>query len=272
MARQALDTQDTPRATLSLAPPAVTATIIGVLVATSAFAWWLTADRALEMRGMIDGLASVGGAMPNDMGAGLFLVMWVTMMVAMMLPTIAPMVLAHRMVVRRRNGGALPTVAFVAGYLIVWSAIGVVPLAAFLWFRDLSMDAANERWMSLLAGGVLAGAGAYQFTAWKDACLRACRTPMGFLMTHDFRRGSRGAALAGMSHGAFCLGCCWALMAVLAVVGLMNLAWMGAIALVFLAEKNWRHGAALTKVVGAGLVVLGLIVVISPSLVQRLSI
>jgi predicted metal-binding membrane protein len=115
-------------------------------------------------------------------------------------------------------------------------------------------------------GAVLFMAGAYQFTRWKTACLKACRTPLTFVMTHDFGSGARGALRAGISHGAYCLGCCWALMAVLFVVGLMNLAWMAAIAVVFLAEKNWRHGVGLTKFMGVGVLALGVAVAIHPAL------
>jgi predicted metal-binding membrane protein len=120
-------------------------------------------------------------------------------------------------------------------------------------------------------GVVLVVAGAYQFTPWKQACLRACRTPLTFLSTHDFGRGLPGTLRAGVSHGAYCLGCCWALMAVLFAVGLMNLVWMAGIAVVFLAEKNWRYGAALTKVVGVATAVLGLVILVSPDVLDAIA-
>jgi predicted metal-binding membrane protein len=122
-----------------------------------------------------------------------------------------------------------------------------------------------------VCGGVLVVAGAYQFTRWKQVCLRACRTPLTFLSTHDFGRGLRGTARAGASHGAYCLGCCWALMAVLFAVGLMNLAWMAVIAIVFLAEKNWKHGVVLTQIVGSALIVLGGVIVAHPALLGSLT-
>jgi Predicted metal-binding integral membrane protein (DUF2182) len=90
-------------------------------------------------------------------------------------------------------------------------------------------------------------------------------------VAHDFRRGSRGAMLAGVSHGAYCLGCCWALMVVLVLVGLMNLAWMAALALIFLLEKNWSHGVFLTRVVGVALVVLGVAVALDPAVLHFIS-
>jgi predicted metal-binding membrane protein len=217
---------------------------------------------------MVSGLAQVGGAMSFDMAAPVFLAMWVTMMVAMMFPTIAPIVLLHRMVIRRRGGGVTATVWFVAGYLLVWTLTGVVPLVALLAFRDLTADSMS---IARACGVVLLVAGAYQFTPWKQACLRACRTPLTFLSTHDFGHGLRGTLRAGISHGAYCLGCCWALMAVLFAVGLMNLAWMAAIAVVFLAEKNWRYGVALTRTVGTATALFGLVVLVYPEVLDRVA-
>jgi len=214
------------------------------------------------MSGMVHGLAQVGGPVAFDMAAPVFLAMWVTMMVAMMFPTIAPIVLLHRMVVRRHGGGRSVTISFVGGYLLVWAAVGLIPLAVLLAFRNLHSDPMT---VARACGGVLLVAGLYQFTPWKQTCLRACRTPLTFLATHDFGRGMRGTLRAGVSHGAYCLGCCWALMAVLFAVGLMNLAWMAAIAVVFLAEKNWKYGAPLTRVVGTGIAVLGLVVLLDPN-------
>jgi predicted metal-binding membrane protein len=190
------------------------------------------------------------------------------MMVAMMFPTIAPIVLLHRMVIRRRGGSPAATVAFVGGYLLVWTAIGVVPLTTLLAVRHLTAD---SMWVARVCGAVLVVAGAYQFTAWKQTCLRACRTPLTFLSTHDFGHGLTGTLRAGISHGAYCLGCCWALMAVLFAVGLMNLAWMAAIAVVFLAEKNWRYGGALTRTVGTAVAVLGLVVLAHPDALSSLA-
>jgi predicted metal-binding membrane protein len=190
--------------------------------------------------------------------------MWITMMVAMMFPTVAPIVLLHRMVMRRRDQGVTTTVAFGGGYLVVWAIVGVIPLAVLLAFRGAA-DGAG--WVGPVSGTVLIAAGAYQFTRWKDTCQRACRTPLTFLATHDFGRGVRGALRTGISHGLYCLGCCWALMAVLFVVGLMNLAWMAGIAVVFLAEKNWRHGPALSKLAGVAVICFGVLVIAHPALI-----
>lgn len=202
---------------------------------------------------------SMGGGIAM-MGAGLFLVTWIVMMVAMMFPAVAPMTLAFASVSRSKGEGVFPTAAFIAGYLAVWAAAGLVPLSILqavtvLWIGPPS-------WLVRASGLVIILAGAYQFTPLKDACLRACRSPLGFVMTHDFGGGMRSAVRGGAAHGAYCLGCCWALMAVLAVLGLMNLAWMAAIAAVFFVEKNVRFGDKLPKAVGVACVAGGLAVLI----------
>ena len=192
------------------------------------------------------------------MGAGLFLITWLVMMVAMMFPAAAPMVLAFAAVSRTRGDGYVPTAAFVAGYLAVWTAAGLVPLAVIAGINQLWMS--PPLWLARLAGVVIVLAGIYQLTPLKNACLRACRSPLGFVMTHDFGRGTTSSIRAGASHGLYCLGCCWALMAVLAVLGLMNLAWMAVIAAVFFIEKNVRFGELAPKLVAAVCIAGGLLV------------
>lgn len=255
--------EDTPRSAYQVLERRATFATVAVLLALAGVAWWFTLSSARDMGSMAHGLAHVGAAMPLDMGAVVFLGMWTTMMVAMMFPTIAPIVLLHRLVVRRRRQGPWPTVSLVSGYLTVWAAVGLLPLAVLVGFREV---AHGSVWVDRAGGAVLVLAGVYQFTRWKEVCQRACRTPLTFLVTHDFGSGSFGALRTGLSHGLYCLGCCWALMAVLFVVGLMNLTWMAAIAVVFLAEKHWRHGAGLTKVVGTGVLAFGVAVLVSPSL------
>ncbi len=264
-------TRDTPAAVLGMLERRTTVGTIVILVALAAVAWALTVQQASGMADMVTGLAQVGSRMPNPMTAPLFLGMWLTMMVAMMFPTIAPMVLAHRLVSRHRGEGLLASLAFVLGYLVIWTAIGLVPLAAFIGFRDLSEATPVTAWLPRLSGLLLLGAGLYQFTSWKRTCLRACRTPLGFIMTHDFGGGTPGAFKAGLSHGAYCLGCCWALMAILVVVGLMNLVWMAALALVFLAEKNWRHGVLFNRVAGSAVALVGCAVLLYPDLLGIVS-
>jgi predicted metal-binding membrane protein len=241
------------------------------LVCCAAVAWALTARQATEMAGMAAGLAQVGVAAPAVLTVPAFLAMWVGMTAAMMFPTAVPMVAAHRMATRRRAEGAAATVVFVIGYLTAWTVSGVLPLTALLGFRHLSAAAGNERWLPMTAGVCVAAAGAYQFTRWKSVCLRTCRSPLAFLMSHDFGGGARSALRSGVVYGGYCVGCCWALMGLLLVVGLMNLAWMVVLALVFLAEKCWRHGVGLTRVTGGGLIALGVLIVVDPGLLQTLT-
>src|SRR5438105_9371634 len=150
------------------------------------------------------------------MGAGLFLVTWVVMMVAMMFPSVAPITLAFASVTRSRGQGYVPTAVFVIGYIGVWAAAGLIPLAVLQALNQVWM--APPAWLPRAAGAVIVLAGVYQFTPLKDTCLRACRSPLGFVMTHDFGGGLLAALRAGAHHGVYCLGCCWALMAVLGVI------------------------------------------------------
>jgi predicted metal-binding membrane protein len=241
-------------------PRPVATAIIAALLACATAAWLLTLQQSSSMAGM-GGIAMLG--------AGLFLVTWVLMMVAMMFPTVAPMVLTHASIVRSRGEGSAPTVAFVLGYLVVWAAAGLVPLAA-IQLLGSSMASPVSAWLPRLGGAVVVIAGLYQFTPLKNVCLKACRSPLGFMLTHDFGGGAPAAARAGISHGVYCLGCCWALMAVLAVVGLMNLAWMAVIAVVFFLEKNWRHGVLLSRASGAVCVIIGVAMISQPDLLHLL--
>lgn len=260
--------EGSPRSSFGVLQRRVTFTIVGILVVLAGVSWWRTVGASRDMGSMVDGFVDVGHGMSMGVSAGVFLPMWVAMMVAMMFPTIAPVVLLHRLVVRRRGEGATSTVAFVAGYLAVWSAVGLVPLGVLIVFREMAEGSA---WVARASGATVFVAGLYQFSRWKIACLDACRSPLSFLMTHDFGSGAPGAFKVGLSHGLHCLGCCWALMAVLFVVGLMNLAWMAAIAIVFLAEKNWRHGAGLTRLVGTAVTALGAIILIEPGILSTVA-
>jgi predicted metal-binding membrane protein len=259
---------DTPRSAYRMLERRVTVTTAAVLLALAGLAWWRTVGQSGSMAAMAQGFAHVGLAMPFDMTAPVFMAMWTTMMIAMMFPAVAPIVLMHRLVTRRRGEGLAPTFAFGASYLVVWSLVGLVPLAVLIGFRQVTHDSA---WLDRAGGLVLLLAGLYQFSRWKTTCLRACRTPLSFLLTHDFGGGLAGAVRVGLSHGLYCLGCCWALMAVLFTVGLMNLAWMAGIALVFLAEKNWRHGVGLTQLIGIATALFGIAVLIHPSLLATVA-
>jgi predicted metal-binding membrane protein len=260
--------EDTPRSAYGALERRATLATVGVLLVLAGVSWWSTVGRAGGMTSMVQGFAHVGTAMPFDMGVAVFMTMWVTMMVAMMFPTIAPIVLLHRLVLRRRGGGLLSTLGFGSGYLLTWTVVGFIPFGVLIGFRHAS---SGSFWVLRAGGVVLLIAGLYQFTRWKESCLRACRTPLTFLMTHNFGTGPLGALRVGVSNGLYCLGCCWALMAVLFVVGLMNLTWMAAIAVVFLGEKNWRHGVGLTQLVGVGLVSFGIVVLAHPALLDSVT-
>ena len=177
--------------------------LIGVLFALAALSWWWTADR---MTGMDAGPGTPPGAL------GWFVGVWVVMMAAMMLPSVAPTVALHARMTR--TGGGWASAAFTAGYLLTWSAAGVLAYGVFVLGRELAggelaWDGAGH-WV---AGGTLLLAGAYELTPLKDACLSKCHSPLGFLLGR-WRDGVRGALGMGVRHGAWCLGCCWALMAV----------------------------------------------------------
>ncbi len=170
----------------------------------------------------------------------MLLVMWSIMMVAMMTPSSLPMVTMFATVsrsLRRREQPYTPTFIFVAGYLIAWTGFSV--LAAIAQWPLHTVGLLNPMMNSasyLLSGLVLIGAGLYQWTPLKDACLTKCRSPLGFLMT-EWRDGARGALLMGIRHGIYCVGCCWALMLILFAVGVMNMLWVALITGFVLMEK-----------------------------------
>src|SRR5262249_13955670 len=228
--------EDSPRAAFALLSWRINLAVVIGLIAVSALAWRVTIQDALSMRGMVMGLGQIGWLADGDMSVGVFLAMWATMMAAMMLPTVAPMVLAHLGVTRRRGRGIYPTLVFIAGYLVVWSVIGVVPLIAYKAFALLAASAALLPWLPALAGAIFVVAGAYQFTGWKRFCFDHCQSPFAFIASHNFDGGAASALRAGAIHGALCVGCCWAVMMVLLVVGLMNLLWMAAMFALFFVE------------------------------------
>jgi len=223
------------------------------------------------MKNMVMGLGQIGGRAPGETSAGVFLLMWVIMMTAMMLPTIAPIVVAHLAVMRGQGGGFHLTIVFIVGYLAVWSAIGVLPLTAYRAFAQLTDDAARSHWLPALAGSILIFAGAYQFTTWKYFCFERCQSPFAFIASHNLSAGALNALRAGVVHGLFCLGCCWALTSVLLVVGLMNLLWMVAIFVLLFVERTWKHGLVLTQTAGVSLMILGAGVIAWPAVLAWIS-
>jgi predicted metal-binding membrane protein len=189
--------------------------------------------------------------------------MWAVMMIGMMTGSAAPVLLlyAGARTARGERGVPLAVLMFGAGYLTVWVAFSAAAALAQWRLHEAAMlspvmAAASPR----LAGAILLVAGAYQVTPLKGACLTHCRTPLGFLMSH-WRSGLTGALGMGLRHGSYCLGCCWALMCVLFVVGVMNLAWVAALTAFVLIEKIGPGGALVARLGGVVMVAVGVLVV-----------
>jgi predicted metal-binding membrane protein len=235
--------------------------LLGALLGLAAVAWLVTNDR-------MGGMESTPGM---DLGAvGFYVTVWVVMMAAMMFPSVAPTVLIYERLReghRARGKGAAPdaTALFVAGYLCVWSAAGLAAYGLFELVR--AIDPAFLAWDDAgryVAGGVIVVAAIYQATPLKRACLVKCRSPLMFL-AERWRHGRGGAFELGARHGAWCLGCCWALMAALFAVGVMSLGWMAVIAAFIAGEKLLPWPATARFAVAAALLALGLGVAFFPS-------
>lgn len=252
-------------------PPALPAAIqlglIGLLLALAATAWALTDDR---MGGMDTGPGTDPGSL------GFFLSLWVVMMAGMMFPSIAPMVIMHVRIQdgKRERGQAVATgttALFVGGYLITWSAAGLLGYAVFQLGQTISGDTFSwDNGGPYLAGGIVVAAAAYQLTPLKEACLRHCRSPLMFIMRH-WRAGRLGALRMGVLHGGSCVGCCWMLMAGLFALGVMSLGWMAFIAALIATEKLLPWRAVANGGIAVLLFVLGLGVAFTPSDVPGLT-
>jgi predicted metal-binding membrane protein len=228
--------------------------LVILLFALAGAAWWSTVDR----------MAGMDGGPGTDLGAlGWFLGVWVVMMAAMMFPALAPTTALYARMTRRR-GWSRPLL-FTGGYLLIWGAAGLVAYGLFrLGQSVLGADLAWHTGGRWLAGGVLAVAAIYELTPLKDVCLGKCRSPLGFLMG-AWRDGHRGALQMGSKHAAWCLGCCWALMAGLFALGVMSITWMALIAALITVEKTvpWRRAA--TWGTAAVLIALAIAIVAVPS-------
>jgi predicted metal-binding membrane protein len=235
--------------------------LLVALLALAVVAWLVTDDRMAGMESMPGmGLG----------GLGFYVTVWVVMMAARMFPSVAPTVVmydrlrdGHR--ARGKGAAADATALFVSGYLLVWTAAGLAAYALFEAVR--AIDPAFLAWDEAgryVTGGVIVAAAVYQMTPLKQACLVKCRSPMMFL-AERWRNGRAGALELGIRHGAWCLGCCWALMAALFAVGVMSLGWMALIAAFIAAEKllPWPNGAR--RAVAVLLLALGLGVAFAPS-------
>jgi predicted metal-binding membrane protein len=225
------------------------------LLVVAAFAWVLLIRQSPGMPASMAGPWLVFGE---------FLLLWVVMMAAMMLPSVAPVASMYLTVLRKRRDGmaAAHTAALVAGYLLAWAGIGVAAFGisrALGKLAPMGMNMAPSRLAVWSAAITLAVAGVYQFTPLKARCLRHCRSPLGFLLHFGNYSGRLRDVRVGVYHGGYCVGCCWSLMLVLVAVGVMNMAWMVALTAVVFVEKVWRSGKAFGAAVGGALILTGLL-------------
>jgi predicted metal-binding membrane protein len=245
----------------TLAPARTRLWLVALLFVLAVIGWWWTVG---EMRGMDDGPWTGLGTL------GWFLGVWVVMMAAMMLPSVSPTVALYSRMTEANS--AISPLLFTAGYLVTWSAAG---LAAFAIAAGGSTVAGNvlawDRSGRWVAGLTLVVAAVYELTPLKDACLGKCRSPLGFLLG-AWRDGRTGSLRMGAKHGAWCVGCCWALMASLFALGVMSIAWMAFVAALIAFEKLIRWRRVATYGTAAILVVLGALLLASPHAIPSLTI
>jgi predicted metal-binding membrane protein len=216
---------------------------------------------ALQMTAMPAGVEPGQATSPWTPAYGLLmLAMWWVMMIAMMVPSAAPMILLFATVNRRQReagGTFVPTGIFLSGYLLAWGGFSLVAVA-LQWGleRATLLSAMMASTSAVFGAALLLAAGIYQLTPLKQACLRHCRSPLHFV-TRGWRRGRRGALRMGLEHGAFCLGCCWFLMGLLFYGGVMNLYWIAGLAVLVLVEKTVPAGHWLGLAIGVGLILWG---------------
>ncbi|UCI26842.1 DUF2182 domain-containing protein [Mesorhizobium sp. B2-8-5] len=238
--------------------------VLALLIASAAASWTVLIRQQI---GMAADMRMEIYSPTMGMTAPLFLAVWIVMMIAMMFPTAAPMILTfHQVQAAKRGRGEtfVSTWVFVAGYMLVWGAIGVLAFAgaagAEMLGGQMGMSAATA---ARIGGVLLIVAGAYQLSPLKDICLAKCRTPIGFILT-SWRDGRWGAARMGIEHGAFCLGCCWLLFLALFPLGIMNVAAMAVVTLLIFAEKTLPSGERIAKVSGIALLLYGAAVLVFP--------
>lgn len=239
--------------------------IAATLLAGALVGWWWSVRMAGDMGAMGDmGSMPMSPSMPMapSMSMAAFVLGWVAMMAAMMFPAVFPAVRLYARAAARGTVAPLPF--FVGGYLAVW---GAVALPAYFAWRELAgpLDA-DAAWAARLAGAVLLGAAVYQLSPLKRACLQHCRSPMSLFIRASGNATRPAVALRlGATHGGFCLGCCWALMAVLVAVGTMHLAWMAGLALVIFVEKVMPGGERFAVTAAVGLGAVGAVLLLDPS-------
>ena len=228
--------------------------VLSGVAALVALAWAYMVYLAQSTSGMGSGVAMTQLQSWSAADFGLMFLMWAVMMVAMMVPTAAPMILLFATVNRRRREQErpyVPTGVFLSGYVIVWSGFAALATGANwgLHVNSLLSSMMGTSSSAYLGGALLLTAGIFQWSPLKYACLSHCRSPLGFLMT-EWRDGAGGALRMGLKHGGYCLGCCWVLMGLLFVLGVMNLVWIAALAAFVLVEKAVPRGLLVSRVTG----------------------
>jgi predicted metal-binding membrane protein len=233
--------------------------LVALLFGAAVLAWWWTAGR---MRGMDDGPWTALGSLSR------FIVVWAVMMAAMMLPSVAPTVALYSRMTRSRS--AVAPLAFTSGYLLVWAGVGVLAFAVAAGAGRFAGDfLAWDRAGRWIAGVTLVAAAAYELTPLKDVCLGKCRSPLGFLLG-SWRDGPVGGLRMGVGHGAWCIGCCWALMLSLFALGIMSLGWMAFVSALIAFEKLIPPRRLATYGTAAALVTLGVVLLVAPDAIPGL--
>jgi predicted metal-binding membrane protein len=249
--------------------PRPQARLLGVpaaVVAVIAFAWALAiAAQAAGDATKLHHDALIHSSLPSIAALWLFLIAWQAMIAAMMLPSSLPLVRLFGRASASQPQPARAMAAFLGGYAAVWTAFGAL---AFIGDVGIHTAVDNWSWLSnhdyLIAGSTFAIAGAFQFSALKDACLRECRHPAAYLLSH-YERGVGGGFRLGRGHGVYCLGCCWALMLVLFGAGVASLWWMGALTALMVYEKTAPHGRRAVPVAGIAFLLLAAVTFANPA-------
>jgi Predicted metal-binding integral membrane protein len=236
--------------------------ILAALAAVVALAWAYLAYIVVAQPAMdMDAIAMAAMPPPvwNIRYFAATLAMWMVMMVGMMLPSAAPTVLLFDALQMHGDPSRRATALFAAGYVLAWAAFSILATTAQWALSEAMLLSAMMTGKSpIFTAALLVIAGVYQFTRWKTACLRQCRSPVEFLVRHR-RSGALGPLLMGLQHGIQCIGCCWALMALLFAFGVMNLVWVAALAIFVFIEKLTPAGPAIGRVGGVLLVCAGLV-------------
>lgn len=242
--------------------------VIGGLLAVIILSWAYLLAGAGTMQDMDGMLMPMSGGPWTPGHALVMLAMWAVMMAAMMLPSAAPMILLYATIARGRHTRGERTGnagVFAAGYVTVWLGFSVAAVTLqFVLEQAMLLSPMMETTSTALAGTVLIAAGVYQWLPLKQACLRRCRSPLDFMLTR-WREGVRGAFVMGATHGVYCVGCCWMLMLLLFVGGIMNLAWIAALALFVLVEKLVPAGHWIGRIAGLALIAWGAATLIAPA-------